>query len=693
MDNQSFSEPIKFKGVIQLLKESWQIYCSKIKTLLGIIALPVGFGLLFRILMFVLKTFEYSIWFYVLGVILYYLVSLFFGSWAAPALLFSLKENTGIKESYQKGLKILISYVWVYFLGSIIALSGFLLFIIPGIIFAIWLSLAVYALVFEGKRGMNALLRSKQLVAGRWWGVFWRFLIFGLVVTFIVIIIGVFLSFLILALSGKTLTELTENVITYFLQLFFVPLVLIYGVLIYKNLTEIKKEVSYQQPSKKEKLKYILLGVLGVLLFIPIITFISLSVFLGRDEPPVDGSELWLSKIEISKEENAFYPFIQTSEKIYLPKEKSELFEKMVKGEKWNSEFAEELIKNNEEVFDYFEKALKLSYFQIPEFQDPKTIGHEPFISSNSGLIDIAKLAKLNSIKANYLLTQGKEKEALDLIIKTIKMGQLIEDSPRPLLISYLLSVVIKEIGLQRLRMIIPNLTLSPETLKDYIAELNQFKTNKEGLIRMIKMEYIFSTNEKSIIDAAFTGKLPKEKLEKLGVKELSFEGKTLAKLNYFYKPNQTQRMFVEYYRNLVNNANKDCNEMKLLEIKPLTPHSKIKMLFTGNVVGKSLYNILVTALPHFFEKKCLVDFSVIGTQSLMALKAYQTETGKIPFSLEQLVPGYFPEVPKDPFDGKIRYSPEKKIIYSVGKDLIDSGGSEGENWQEMADPTFKIEF
>lgn len=160
------------------------------------------------------------------------------------------------------------------------------------------------------------------------------------------------------------------------------------------------------------------------------------NIFLGRDELPIDDSDLWLPKIEIPKEKNAFYPLSEASKKIYLPKEneKIELFTKMVDGEKWDSNFAEELIKNNEEVFIYFEKAIELPYFQSPELQDPKTIEFETMLTGISGL---RNAAKLNSVKANYLLTQGKEKEALDLIIKTIKIGQMIEDSPRNTLISY----------------------------------------------------------------------------------------------------------------------------------------------------------------------------------------------------------------------------------------------------------------
>ena len=697
MNNQNFSYSEypskgyseKFKNITQLLKEGWRIYCLKIKTLLGIIGLPVGFSFLFWILMYFLAgTFiKYSAWFSVIGAISY-IGSLFLWLWAIPSLLYNLKENTGIKESYKRGFKILGPYIWVYFLLTIIIAGGFLLFIIPGILFSIWFSLAIFILVFEERKGFNALFRSKHLVKGKFWGVLVRFLVLGLIIG-----LGLFLVFalILFSIGNKQIESQISEVMDYFIQLFVLPFFLIYGFLIYNNLKEIKAEIPYEEPARSKKIKYVIPGILGILIVGLLFSFFFFNIFWGRDIPPIDDSDLWLSKIEIPKEENAFYSLSQASEKIYLPKEKSELFTKMVEGEKWDSEFAKELIKNNEEVFGYFEKALELPYFQIPKWQDPKNIGYETIMPSMSALRNIAKL---NSIKANYLLTQGREKEALDLIVKTIKMGQIIEDSPRLPLISYLVGMAIKEAGLQRLRIMIPNLTLSSEVLKDYVAELGQFKANEQGLIKVMKMEYINLANIKSKIDATFVGKLPKEELEKLGMEETSFEIKTATKLNYLYKPNQTQRIFAEYYRNFVNNANKDCNELKLLEIKSLAPHSKIKMLFTENVVGKIFHDITAVGYSGLFDKKCLEDFSVIGAQSLIAIKAYQTETGKIPSSLGELVPEYFSEVPKDPFDGKlIKYSPEKKIIYSVGKDLKDSGGSEGKDWRIMEDPSFKVEF
>lgn len=57
--------------------------------------------------------------------------------------------------------------------------------------------------------------------------------------------------------------------------------------------------------------------------------------------------------------------------------------------------------------------------------------------------------------------------------------------------------------------------------------------------------------------------------------------------------------------------------------------------------------------------------------------------------------------MPTDPFDGKqIRYSKQKLIIYSVGRNGKDSGGvSEGseksgkKEWREENEPIFKIPF
>ena len=65
-----------------------------------------------------------------------------------------------------------------------------------------------------------------------------------------------------------------------------------------------------------------------------------------------------------------------------------------------------------------------------------------------------------------------------------------------------------------------------------------------------------------------------------------------------------------------------------------------------------------------------------------------------MPATLDALVPQYLDSVPFDPFDRKpIRYNADKKILYSVGLNKKDLGGSEGDDWNTMENPTFKIGF
>ena len=65
----------------------------------------------------------------------------------------------------------------------------------------------------------------------------------------------------------------------------------------------------------------------------------------------------------------------------------------------------------------------------------------------------------------------------------------------------------------------------------------------------------------------------------------------------------------------------------------------------------------------------------------ILASKLFYAEHGRWPTSLEELVPGYLPSVPQDPFAPPgtpmgFRSDGPPPIVYSVGEDLTDDGGS-----------------
>jgi len=81
---------------------------------------------------------------------------------------------------------------------------------------------------------------------------------------------------------------------------------------------------------------------------------------------------------------------------------------------------------------------------------------------------------------------------------------------------------------------------------------------------------------------------------------------------------------------------------------------------------------------------------------AVVALHAFEKSKGHLPEDLDGLVPEYLDAVPRDPFDGKpLRYSRAKRIVYSIGSDLIDRGGAtatgEDDSCGDSLEPTFRI--
>lgn len=421
-----------------------------------------------------------------------------------------------------------------------------------------------------------------------------------------------------------------------------------------------------------------------VLLSIAIATgVLSVSIIAGivcllTDHSPPEDGDLRVSRADIPDVENAFHYFDKAAEKLYWPEDEEEQIVGMVEDKNWDSKLVDELVERNGEVFDYLEQGLKCSHFQVPEIR-----GYDTPLPYLSPWRDIARLG---SIRASSLIKRGKAREAFGEAMRIIKFGHMIEDC-RGGVVNYLLGAAVKDIGLIRLRRMLPDTTLEPELLRGYIEELDHYKVNQKGLEYAFRLDYM-------IVSETVVGLTAGElKLEDLGGEGTQYP-KSL-KMGYFFQPNKTKRMFAQTYRTLVDNIPKTYVEAEHLELPDRSGRlGTIRLFLSVNVIGKILYEMIIPALDRIQMQKCREKICVSATQLLLAIKCHKNKTGELPQSLSELVPVYFKKIPEDDFDGKpMKYSAQQRIIYSVGHDLEDSGGSEqGELWK-TEDPTFRIEF
>ena len=246
-------------GISALFKEAWNIYRQRWGVLVGITLIP-------SLLMFAFSTFDFSgalaSWMIIL--VIAGVLAVVIQIWSQVALLAAIQgsdEGVGVRESYARGGKKFFSYLWICIILSFVLLGGFLLFIIPGIVMSGLFSLALFTLIAEDKRGMDALMRSRQLVRGNWWAVLGRIIC----VSLLVIIVSVILD-----LTGiEGLGDLVSGIILS-------PFVVVYMFLVYRHL----KAAKDTNPSLEEgsKTKFVVIGILGLLLIPALIIFVFTSL-------------------------------------------------------------------------------------------------------------------------------------------------------------------------------------------------------------------------------------------------------------------------------------------------------------------------------------------------------------------------------------------------------------------------------
>lgn len=457
------------------------------------------------------------------------------------------------------------------------------------------------------------------------------------------------------------------------------------------------------------------LAVLGGLV---IVAGAAAFVVLSLDESPPDDSDLRVERLDIPDDQNAFTYFEQAAQVLYWPgyeppededeeerdevsddaeakaeQEKEALLERMLEGETWDEDLAAEILERNEDAFVLFEKGLACPHFQVPEVKSVNST--MPCISAYE------VLGKLACLRAFVAVRAGDYGTAFEEAMKAVRFGHSIEGA-KGCLLHYLIGASVKGLGLRFFQEILPEALLSVAQLREFVDCLSNFRSDAKGLADMFRTEYGVA---KRAVEDVQSGE------ESLGLKGLPSLFDRPNRL--VFRPNETKRMLAEAYRPFVQNADQ---HYELPDMPERREWPSWRLWLPGNTIGHFLYGLFSLEYTGrgALRLKCAENIEVAATWLLIAMKAYKMEQGRLPETLEELVPEYIDAVPLDDFDGKpMRYNSEKRVIYSVGEDFKDDGGMTKEEqeawWKEedpwsaeegyepdvwqMPDPSFPIEF
>jgi hypothetical protein len=286
---------------------------------------------------------------------------------------------------------------------------------------------------------------------------------------------------------------------------------------------------------------------------------------------------------------------------------------------------------------------------------------------------DWLAITKLMQASIKYDLNSGNYSNATRTCTTLLNFSDLVlRDSET--LIQMLVSVAIMSSALyETLEIALDNNTpeQSLEKLAQAVCNIQPIQT---GLIRSLKKDYqIFAHS----INEAADGNI--NPLDIIGAGPSAFGKKAdnlAGKIGYIFQPEKTKLMFADFYRIMIKNAQlcyKDMNPPPEIEYSG----NCFNRIGYPNIYGRIIYKNLIPAISRIIKTKCAIECKISATELTIASILYKRGHGSLPESLRTLIPEYIESVPTDPYDGKpFRYNSDKKIIYAVGFNLIDEGGS-----------------
>ena len=385
-----------------------------------------------------------------------------------------------------------------------------------------------------------------------------------------------------------------------------------------------------------------------------LLLFVAVLV-IRRDVPPND-SDMLLTDPHIPADRNAFTHFSAIEWK-GSDEDDWKLIAIVKDEEPLTEEYVQSLCEKNREAFEHVARGLECPSIQVLPI--PRSLQTEmPYLR------EWRQIATLMKLRAEMLSKLDRDKEAIEQAFQIIRFGHKVR-AGRGGLIVYLVGASITNLGTTALQESISHVRLPPAELKPYIALLDHYRPDAAALGDSFRSDYMSAACE----------------IDNRGAR-------------LFLRPGKTKRMLADLYRYNIalceeaHATNLAAARSKVVYEPPFQKGTSYARLFaTGNFAGIELFYILSPS-ESIVSLSCKMASTIASTKLLIALKCYHASTGSLPSSLDALVPEYIDSVPLDIFDGQpLRYSPEKKVIYSVGDNLMDDGG------HKVLDVVIEIKF
>ena len=384
-------------------------------------------------------------------------------------------------------------------------------------------------------------------------------------------------------------------------------------------------------------------------------------LLVGRDVPPPDDRDFVVASPEIAPADNAFTYFLQATN-LLVDTTNGQMIAEYLAGKTADDGTLRELVAKNAECLALVRRGTECAVCWMPTVLAFDT--EFPYLTA------WLKIGKLLAIQSRQAREDGRPDAAAEAALTEARMGNLIQKNAESM-IHYGVGLALAAQGLDALLEVAGESAATAEWAQA-LEELGPFDA---GLARALKAECRYETH---LVGQLAGGEIHWLDLLGFGNAERDFRTWVLGLFQqpgYFFQPHATRRSLQGFYRRMIRNV-----ALPYARID-LTDGREFGRSWTDwlrpNAFGRTLRSLLIPPVGITMEKKCRIESLRAGAQLVAACHRFARKQGRFPETLAELVPEYLGEVPRDPYDGApFRYSAEKGLVWAVGRNLTDDGGS-----------------
>ena len=399
------------------------------------------------------------------------------------------------------------------------------------------------------------------------------------------------------------------------------------------------------------------LAVVGVVAIGGLVVFIAVA---SRDAPPPDESEFATERPEVAPEANAFTYFLEATN-LLVDTTNRQWFVDFRMGKAPASDELRGLVATNAACLALVKRGTECAICLTPPVETIDTL--TPYVNSWLHMEEIL------DARSRLAWLDGRFAEAADDLAVGLRFGDLVQKDASSLIV-YLVGVAIFSSSAESTMELARDPAAPPETLARLAAELEMAGPFDGGLVLAMKTEHRTACN---VVDDL------REKQEQMML-YACIDSNTnrwmawLSNFRYFFQPNQTKRNLAEVHRFMIDQATRIYADMEPFDISD--KEGGRWAVLRPNAIGNYVFLIMLPS-EKIVEARCRTDGLLAGAKLVVACHRFARDKGRWPETLAELVPDYLGEVPRDPYDGApFRYSAEKGLVWAVGKNLTDEGGS-----------------